>query len=353
MSKADGWAALNLEMPERIPRTEYSAHFHWDLVRRVTGIEVTSASPAEVQTKASNAFVKAWDYGFMWNIWVHSHNAFNGYYTKMGHASYAADGVDFSAEVSCPFEDPDEVLAFRPTEKYGKIDRAAVLGEINTDYAENCRNYPDAVCMTGSYVSCVSGLIEIFGWEQLLMAVGTDAKAFGEVTKDYGNFIMQYFEVLGKCDSPVIMIHDDLCWTSGPVFAPEWYREYVFPILKREAHLLKDCGKKVLFTSDGNFTQFIDDIAACGMDGFVLEPSTDMKYMAEKYGRTHVIVGNADTRVLLSGTKEDIYNEVKRCIDIGRGCPGYFMAVGNHIPSNTPVENALYYDEVYRKLSRR
>ena len=116
---------------------------------------------------------------------------------------------------------------------------------------------------------------------------------------------------------------------------------------------MRDCGKKVLFTSDGNYTEFIDDLAGCGMQGFVLEPTTDMGYIAEKYGKTHVIVGNADTRILLSGSKEEIEREVKRCIGIGKDCPGYFMAVGNHIPPNTPVENALYYDEMYRKYSRR
>ena len=78
-----------------------------------------------------------------------------------------------------------------------------------------------------------------------------------------------------------------------------------------------------------------------------------MQYVAEKYGKTHVFIGNADTRALLNGTKEDIYAEVKRCMDIGKDCPGFFMAVGNHIPSNTPVENAIYYNEVYEKLGRR
>jgi len=78
-----------------------------------------------------------------------------------------------------------------------------------------------------------------------------------------------------------------------------------------------------------------------------------MKFIAEKYGRTHAFVGNADTRVLLNGTKEDIREEVQRCMDIGKKCPGYFMAVGNHIPPNTPVESALFYNEVYEELSRR
>ena len=45
--------------------------------------------------------------------------------------------------------------------------------------------------------------------------------------------------------------------------------------------------------------------------------------------------------------------EVERCMDIGKECPGFFMAVGNHIPSNTPVKNALYYNEVYEELSVR
>jgi hypothetical protein len=29
------------------------------------------------------------------------------------------------------------------------------------------------------------------------------------------------------------------------------------------------------------------------------------------------------------------------------------MAVGNHIPPNTPVESALYYNQVYEELRER
>ncbi|MCL2519366.1 MAG: hypothetical protein FWF15_12465 [Oscillospiraceae bacterium] len=40
-------------------------------------------------------------------------------------------------------------------------------------------------------------------------------------------------------------------------------------------------------------------------------------------------------------------------MDIGKKYPGFFMAVGNHIPANTPVDNALWYNECYEKMSRR
>lgn len=132
------------------------------------------------------------------------------------------------------------------------------------------------------------------------------------------------------------------------------YRRFIFPNYKKMFAPLLEAGKRILFTSDGNYTQFIDDIAQCGVHGFVMEPTTDMEYVARKYGKTHAFVGNADTRVLLLlGDKEDIRREVKRCMDIGKKCPGFMMAVGNHIPANTPVDNALWYNECFEQMRKR
>ena len=109
----------------------------------------------------------------------------------------------------------------------------------------------------------------------------------------------------------------------------------------------------MIFASDGKSDMFFTDIVECGVHMVVMEPSCDMAGFAEKYGKTHGFVSNADCRILLSGSKEDIYSEVKRCMDIGKKYPGFIMAVGNHIPANTPVDNALYYNEAYLKLSGR
>jgi len=352
MSYNDGMAAINLEMPDRIPRTEYSADMHWDLIKAVTGIPVDVASSKEIKEKASSAFKKAWNYDFIWSILIHN-QVFDGKCTKMGHAEYAAGGVDYDNDVKELFSEPEDAFSFDPWELYGKRDKKSIIMDFNEHYKNNCGRNKDAVNMTGIYVSCMSGLIEIFGWDILLSAAGLDADGFGGVTNRYVSWIQQYFDALAECDAPVVMIHDDIVWTSGAFLHPDWYRKYIFPNYKKLFRPLLDSKKKIIYTSDGNYTEFIDDIAKQGVNGFVLEPTTDMKYIAEKFGKTHSFIGNADTRILLSGTKEDIYNEVKRCIDIGKSCPGFFMAVGNHIPPNTPVENALYYNEVYEKLSRR
>ena len=352
MSFADGWAAINLEMPSRVPRTEYSVASHWQVVSRVTGIDVDEKSPAELRTRASRAFIKAWNFDFQWSTLI-SGGVFGDFRTRMGHAVYAAGGVDYNNVISCPFTDPEQVLDFDPWEAYGKRDRATLVQNFEKHYQANRDAYPDAVNMTGIYVTCISGLIDIFGWEMLLAGAGTDSERFGEMTNRYASWIQQYFDALAASDVPVVMIHDDIVWTSGAIFHPDWYRKYVFPNYHKYFAPLRESGKKIMFTSDGCYTEFIDDIAAAGIHGFVMEPTTDMAYIAEKYGKTHAFVGNADTRILLSGTKQDIYNEVKRCMDIGKKCPGFFMAVGNHIPSNTPVDSVLYYNDVYEEMSKR
>ena len=352
MSYEDGWAAINLQMPKRVPRTEYSVEMHWDLIKAVTGIKVSQASSEQEKIEAQKAFRKAWNYDFVWRTYIHA-DEMGDMRTKMGHAEYAAEGSDYSDDVSCPFKTPDDVLNFDPLETYGQKDKKELASRFEADYKQACQQSPDAVNMTGIYITCVSGLVDMFGWDMMLMAIGTDPEKFGQLTNRYAQWIQQYFDALAEADVPVVMVHDDIVWTSGPFANPDWYRQYVFPHYKKYFAPLIDAGKKIMYTSDGTYTEFVDDIAEAGVHGFVMEPTTDMAYIAEKYGKTHAFVGNADTRILLDGTKEQIRAEVERCMAIGKDCPGFFMAVGNHIPPNTPVENAIYYNEVYEELGKR
>lgn len=94
-------------------------------------------------------------------------------------------------------------------------------------------------------------------------------------------------------------------------------------------------------------------MAEAGADGFIFEPLTSLGRIAQKFGKTKEITGNIDTRISSFETKEKILKEVKRCTNIGKSCPGYFFAVGNHIPHNVPLEKVLYYLDLIKKLGRR
>lgn len=352
MSYEDGWAALNLEMPKRVPRTEYSLDGHWEVLRQVTGMDVSEDSDPDTRLAACKKLFREWNYDLMWGTLI-AGQVFGDLRTSMGHAEYAAGGVDFDTDIRCPFNGPEEVLAFDPWEAYGERDKKQLIQDFEEDYRTKAEIFPDMVHMTGIYVTSISGVLDIFGWDLLLVTLGVDPKGFGQVMNRYASWIQQYFDALAEANVPVVMIHDDIVWSSGPFVHPDWYREFVFPHYHNYLRPLVESGKKILFTSDGDYTMFVDDIAAAGVQGFFMEPLTDMKMVAEKYGQTHVICGNADTRILLRGNKDEIRAEVERCMRIGKSCPGFFLAVGNHIPPNTPLESVLHYNEVYEEMCLR
>lgn len=351
MSYNDGMMALKLQMPDRVPRTEYSAERHWGLVKAVTGISVTNENTTNEKMEASNAFKNAWNYDFLWGTDI-NREQLEAKNTNMGHAEYESGGVDYNNITTNPFDNLEDIYNIDFDETYPRGSKTDFIRLFNNGWNKRQENV-DAVATTGTYISLMSGMIEAFGWDNLLLAAGMDQKRFGDVVNRYAKWMILYFEALAESKCPTIMVHDDIVWTSGAFFHPDFYREYIFPNFKKYFAPLIEANKIITYTSDGDYTQFIDDIVECGVNGFVIEPLTDMEYIAEKYGETHHFIGNAETRVLLFGTKEDIENEVKRCMDIGKKCPGFFMAVGNHIPSNTPVDNALWYNECYEKMSKR
>lgn len=352
MAYQDAYDAFTLKMPKKVPRVEYSVNLYWKLVQRVTGVDVSHNSSSEVKKEAIIKFEKAWDFGFYSSLDIQG-QIFDGFHTKMGHAVYAEDGVDFNEEKSCPFANIEEVYNFEPFEQFGERDIEQLTKDFDKFNKRNMDEHPDQVVMTGIYVTMISGLLDLLGWDFLLIGLGEDPQKFGAVANRYADWILQYFEALAKSESEIVMIHDDIVWTSGAFANPNWYREFIFPNYEKLFDPLHKAKKKIIYISDGNFTEFIDDIATCGVDGFLMEPTTDMGYIAKKYGNTHSFVGNADCRILTYGTKEDIRKEVERCMNIGKEYPGFFLAVGNHIPSNVPIENALYYNECYEAMAYR
>ena len=176
MSFEDGWAAIHLQMPPRVPRTEYSADFHWDLVGPSRASRPAHTARSQQQKRASIAFMRAWNYDFAWNILV-SKDDFGGLYTDMGHAEYAAEGTDRRDTIFSPFKDPEEVLAFDPWERLGERNHDELVRRFEANYREQCEKYPFAVNMTGTYVTLISGLIDLFGWDLLLLALGEDPVA--------------------------------------------------------------------------------------------------------------------------------------------------------------------------------
>ena len=117
-----------------------------------------------------------------------------------------------------------EVLAFDPWEALDEKDGAALTSRFEAHYRANCQAHDFGVNMTGTYVTLISGFIGLFGWDMLLLAAGTDQERMGALANRYASWMQQYYDALAEADVPVVIIHDDIVWASGPIFRPAWYR---------------------------------------------------------------------------------------------------------------------------------
>jgi hypothetical protein len=328
--------ALNLRPVPRPGHIEYCSNE--PLVRAVTGRDPL-ADPA-----AWRAFYDAWQIDMLWvtNDGPSPWSAL-GRTTDMGHAEFLQGGRDRRDAQPCPFASAAEAWAFDAVAEYG----LPPLDELGAYYrrwlAELRMHHPEQFIPGGYYKTLFSGAIETFGWDMLLSAAA-DRTRFGRVLGGFFDLAMHYYRAWGLTDAEAFICHDDMVWSQGPFMHPQFYRRSVFPRYRDLWSLMHQQGKKVLFTSDGDYTPFLDDVAAAGADGFFFEPTVDFAAVVNRFGGTHVIAGSkVDCRTLTFGSRDDVKRQVDQTLDLAGGLPGFFFAVGNHIPANVPVENALFY----------
>ena len=347
MSYRIGQAALNLQPTERVARSEFV--YNWDVIRHYTGRDPRTDPGAE------KAFNDLMGINFIWQTNdgpVHWRD--RGRITDMGHAVWLADGSDFRPMLPCPFKTADEVLKFDAVEEYGLPDFDELVDYYENWYQTTRRYNNHQVIPGGYYNTLMSGAIQAFGWEMLLIAAGEEPERFGDkVLGSFCELSLYHCKAWAKTSIDFFECHDDMVWTAGPFMHPAFYYKYIFPRYEKIWQPLIDSGKKILFTSDGAYDMFFDPLIKAGAHGFSFEPSNNLELLAQRYGQDHVLIGGADCRTLTFGTTADIERELRWIFDVTRDCRGYIFCAGNQIPANVPLENAIFYFNLVEKLSKR
>ncbi len=336
-----GRAALNLQPTPRLAHTEYCSHAL--LKEAVTGIP----EPGVAQERA---FMQAWEIDILWSTddgpvpWEK-----RGRVTDMGHAEFLQGGVDRREPAPCPFRTVDEALALDAVAEYGLLDYDELVTYYRGRYAQACADFPNQVNMGGTYRTLISGVIAILGWEMLLEAAAYPRR-FARVLDSIYQQTLHHARAWADTEIEFFMCHDDMVWSQGPFMRPSFYRAEVFPRYRALWSMLHEAGKKVIYTSDGDISLFVDDLVEAGADALCFEPMTPLEPIVERYGTSHALLSSkVDARTLTFGTPGDIRREVDATLALAPRCRGLVFAVGNHIPSNVPLSNALYYMDYLRR----
>lgn len=338
MSRQLALEVINLRPTTRWAHTEYSLEYHHDLIAATVG---------EPDAGRLRRFYDAWGLDFLWstNHGLHGDWGARGRATDMGHAEYAADGSDRRAAQSSPFRTVDEVWAFDPVAEYGLPELDAQVAAYEQATQAAAARYPEQLTTGGYYRTIISGCIDAFGWEMLLLAASDRAK-FEQVLDGFFRYTLHHMTAWAQTSAPVIIQHDDFVWTAGGFLHPEVYRRQIIPRFAELWRPLRAAGKKVLFCSDGDFSEYAGDILAAGADGLIFEPVMDFGRMAERYGDRACLVGSyVDCRDLTFGRWEAVKQGLDRTFEAARRCRGVILAVGNHLPANIPAAMMERYRE--------
>ena len=338
MSRDLALNAIKLQPTPRPGHTEYSVStYHKKLL-------ATELPNYQGNADDTRAFHRLWHYDFLWGVNDGPVNwGKQGRVTDMGHADYAEGGSDRREAKICPFTDPEEIYAFDPAREYGVPEHHDLVRFYQNWYQSQQAANPDQLCTMGYYKTIISGCIQAFGWDMLLLAAA-EPERFAVVLKRFADYTAHYVRAQAECSAEVFIQHDDFVWTSGPFLHPDYYRQNIIPRYAELWQVLHRAGKKVLFCSDGTFTEFMPDLVAAGADGFIFEPSNDFEWVVRNFGQTHCLIGSAvDCRTMTFGSWEQVKAEMDRTHELAKSCRGLIWAVGNHIPANVPVDICQQY----------
>jgi len=155
---------------------------------------------------------------------------------------------------------------------------------------------------------------------------------------------------------PLFFIGEDIAYKAHLMFSPAWLRRYFIPTLRRCCEPLEKAGVKVIFHSDGNVMEILDDLIDAGIQGLnPIEPiaGMDIGHLKRRYGKRLILVGNVDcSQTLPLGTVADIREAVKACVRAASKGGGHFIGSSSEIVPATPLENVLAFYEACHEFGR-
>ncbi|EET85329.1 Uroporphyrinogen decarboxylase (URO-D) [Clostridium carboxidivorans P7] len=155
--------------------------------------------------------------------------------------------------------------------------------------------------------------------------------------------------------------HGLMCGIGDPIscanlISPKQFREFSKPYLSKMIDgMYKITGEKPSLHICGKTKGIWNDLRDLNISAFSVDNCEDIGEVKNALGDKVCLVGNIDpVSIIRNGTVEDVYREVKSCIEKAADSPnGYIVGSGCDIPGGAPIENIKAVIEATKKYSER
>jgi len=168
------------------------------------------------------------------------------------------------------------------------------------------------------------------GAETFFKALENDEDLIAAIFEKIGNIQFQVFQRVIEHDCVGAVINpDDVAHNTGLLVNPRHLRKYLFPWYRKMSDVCRQRGIGHVFHSDGDCTEAMDDLIACGFDGFhPIQPNAmDIVEVKKRWGDKLCLIGNLNLDSTLTlGTPEDVRAEVHERIRTIAPGGGYMVS---------------------------
>lgn len=168
----------------------------------------------------------------------------------------------------------------------------------------------------------------------------------------YIEWNIRLLEEVERIGFDFITVYDDIAFNSGPIFSPQVFREIFLPRMRTFADAVNI---PWVYHTDGDPELIFDDLLTLGFNGFnpFQPPVMDIEAYHDKYSGRFCFWGNIDmVDTLVTGTEQDVENEVKQRLAKLAPGGGYIMASANSITDYLKPELVLAMTRANRKFGR-
>jgi uroporphyrinogen decarboxylase len=154
----------------------------------------------------------------------------------------------------------------------------------------------------------------------------------------------------------MVVLSDDLGFSSSTLVSPDVLRRYVLPHYKKVADATHEAGKLLVFHSCGNMyklmDELIDDVGIDSKHSFE-DKILPVEEAYRRWGDRVAILGGVDMDLLGRGTEEAVRARTREILEVcGSKGTGYCLGTGNTAANYIPKQNYLAMLDEGRRWNR-
>ena len=139
---------------------------------------------------------------------------------------------------------------------------------------------------------------------------------------------------------------------SNSLISPKMYRSFVFPYHKQIVDHFKAQKVGLGLHVCGYADPILEDMVNTGVTNISIDAPTNIaKAVAATRGKA-VLIGNLDTNLFYSGSREEMKVAVQHCLGNAPADSGYILSSGCEVPAVAPLEKVDWFYELVEELGR-